>query len=250
MINISIITAVFNAADTIEDCLKSLHSQSHKEIEHIIIDGASTDGTLEVIRHYAGSIARIVSEPDRGLYDALNKGISLATGNVVGVLHSDDIYADNNVLSKVAAVFEDESVDSSYGDLQYVGRENPDKIIRHWKSCTYNDKLFRRGWMPPHPTFFVRREIYQRHGLFNLDLGTAADYELMLRFLLRYGISTQYIPEVLVKMRTGGKSNASIISRIKANRKDREAWRVNGLRPLPWTLMMKPLSKLSQYFIK
>lgn len=247
---ISIITAVYNSAETIEDSLKSLQSQSYKDIEHIIIDGGSTDGTLEVVKQYSGPNEKIISEPDKGIYDALNKGIGEATGSIIGILHSDDIYAHGDILSKVAAVFEDESVDSCYGDLQYVDRVNTDKIIRHWKSKTYEKNMFYRGWMPPHPTFFVRRHLYERYGTFNLKLGTAADYELMLRFLLRYGVSTRYIPDVIVRMRAGGKSNESLFNRYKANRMDREAWRVNGLKPLYWTLVMKPLSKLSQYIIR
>lgn len=245
---ISVITVVLNNAKTIEDCLKSVAGQTHVDREHIIIDGGSTDGTLEIIKGYEGKIARCISEPDLGIYDAMNKGISLASGDVIGTLNADDFYADSNVLSKVAAVFNDVSVDSCYADLEYVDREDAGRVIRRWRSGHYNKNSFYWGWMPPHPTFFVRRKVYEVKGLFSTVLGSAADYELMLRFLLKNGISTSYIPEVLVRMRAGGKSNASLAIRIRANRMDRQAWCVNGLTPYPWTLYFKPLRKIGQYF--
>ena len=213
---LSVVTVVYNGAGTIEQCIKSVHGQNYKNIEHIIVDGSSTDGTLEIIKKYNSILGAVVSESDNGIFDAMNKGIGLASGDIVGILNSDDFYADNQILSRVAGVFNNQDVDSCYGDLQYVDRANTDSIIRHWKSKSYSEKLFYRGWMPPHPTFFVRRGVYERYGVFNLNLGTAADYELMLRFLLKNGISTHYIPEVLVRMRTGGQSNVSILNRIKA----------------------------------
>lgn len=247
---ISIITAVRNSADTVESCIRSIREQSYKSIEHIVIDGASTDGSIEIIKKHSNSITRIVSEPDKGIYDAMNKGISLASGDIIGILNSDDLYADSEVLSSVGRVLSNTAVDSCYGDLVYVAPLDTERIIRYWKSSPYNDKLFYKGWMPPHPTFFVKRAIYEKVGLYRLDLGSAADYELMLRLLLKSGISTIYIPRVLVKMRCGGKSNASLLNRLNANRYDRKAWEVNGLRPKPWTLLMKPISKIKQYFSK
>ena len=246
---ISIITAVRNGVSSIRDCLESIQNQSYP-VEHIIIDGGSGDGTLEIIQSYSAGIAKMVSEPDSGIYDAMNKGIGFATGDVVGVFNADDFYADENVLSRVVKVFEDSSIDSCYGDLIYVASVDTNRVIRYWKSCPYNDRLFYRGWMPPHPTFFVRREVYERCGLFNPDLGTAADYELMLRFLVRYKITSAYLSEIIIKMRSGGASNASLINRLRANRMDRLAWKVNGLRPYPWTLWMKPLRKVGQYLRK
>jgi len=249
---ISIITAVLNSKNTLIEAIKSLSDQTYLDIEHIIIDGGSTDGTVDLIREYEkshGSEREIkwLSEPDRGMYDALNKGIGLATGEVIGLLHSDDFYAHDSVLTKVAEAFEKDGVDSCYGDLVYVDSTNTNRTIRFWRSGSFNERSFYWGWMPPHPTFFVNREIYNKYGGFNLELGSAADYELMLRFLLRYGISTAYIPEVLVKMRVGGASNASLRNRIHANLMDRRAWRVNGLKPHPWTLWLKPLRKLPQF---
>lgn len=250
MNKISIITVVFNSASTIGSCIESVKAQTI-EVEHIIIDGKSTDETLNIIDKYSSDIAVIVSEKDKGMYDAINKGLSLATGDVIGLLHADDLYSKPDILSKVAAVFEKNvSLDSCYGDLIYVDPEDTKKTIRYWKSGDYNYKKFYRGWMPPHPTFFVRKKIYQKYGCFRLDKGTAADYELMLRFLVKYRISSAYIPEVIIKMRTGGMSNMSLKNRLLANYNDRMAWESNNLRPFPWTLYMKPLSKIKQYIVK
>lgn len=243
---ISIITAVKNGAGMIEDCIDSVRRQTYPA-EHIIIDGFSTDGTKEIIKKYKNSISKMISEPDHGIYDALNKGIKLAAGDVIGFLHCDDIYAHEKVLEKVEEVFKNKMVESCYGDLLYVKKDNIEKIIRYWKSSEYRPEKLKFGWMPPHPTFFVKREIYEKYGVFNLELGSAADYELMLRFLLKYRISTAYIPEVLVKMRVGGTSNRSLKNRIRANLMDRKAWRINGLKPYPWTLWFKPLRKLPQF---
>lgn len=249
MTSVSIITAAFNCAATIRGCIESVLGQS-QPAEHIIVDGGSTEGTLRILEEYRSRIARIVSEQDWGVYDAMNKGIALATGDVIGILNADDVYAHRDVLTKVARVFEDERVDSCYGDLVYISSIDPDRVVRYWRAGPYDVRRFYRGWMPPHPTFFARRSVYERYGAFRLGNGSAADYELMLRFLLKHGISAAYIPEVLVKMRSGGISNVSLGKRLKANRMDRHAWRVNGLRPWPWTIAMKPLSKIGQYFKK
>ena len=224
--------------------------QTFEDIEHIVIDGGSTDGTLDIINKYQSGIAKLVSERDDGIYDAMNKGIGFATGEVIGILNADDFYPDSGVLEKVAQVFENEDIESCYGDLEYVDAVDTGKVIRYWRSGPYHVNKFYSGWMPPHPTFFVRRSVYQKYGLFNLTLGSAADYELMLRFLVKHRITTAYIPEVIVKMRTGGVSNASIKNRISANRMDRKAWSVNGLRPYPWTLFFKPLRKVHQFIVR
>ena len=249
MHKISIITTVLNAADTIRTCIESARSQS-QSIEHIIIDGGSTDGTLEIIDEFRPHLTKIVSEPDRGIYDGMNKGLRMATGDIVGLLNADDVYASSVILSWVLSVFEEQGSDSCYGDLVYVSSKDLNKTTRYWRAGDFGFRRFFWGWMPPHPTFFVRRSVYERYGLFNLDLGSAADYELMLRFLLRYKISCAYIPEVMIKMRTGGQSNVSIKNRIRANKKDRQAWKINGLQPYPWTLYLKPLRKLPQWFIR
>ncbi len=216
-------------------------------IEHIIIDAQSSDNTLKIINMHCGKNTRIISEPDKGIYDAMNKGISLAVGDVIGILNADDLYTHSDVLQQVATIFEDASIDCCYGDLDYVDSVDVKHIVRRWHSGDYKPELFYRGWMPPHPTFFVRRSLYEQFGTFRLDMGTSADYELMLRFLLKCGARVAYLPDILVKMRTGGASNASLRKRLQANRMDRKAWDVNGLKPYLWTLYLKPLSKLTQY---
>jgi glycosyltransferase involved in cell wall biosynthesis len=243
---ISIITATYNSARTVDDTLRSVHSQSYPDIEHIIVDGASSDETLSIVASYP-QIRKVVSAPDNGIYDAMNKGVALATGEVVGILNSDDYYAHPDVLLKVAAAFEDPGVDAVYGDLLYVDAENPLRVLRSWKSGIYRPGRFKWGWMPPHPTFFVRRTLYVRYGGFNLALGTCGDYELMLRFIHRHGARLSYLPEVLVLMRAGGASNESLLARLQANRNDRLAWSVNGVRPYWFTVYLKPLRKFIQF---
>jgi glycosyltransferase len=245
---VSIITAVFNGRNTIEDCMKSFLLQSHKNVEYIIIDGGSTDGTLDLIRNYKDKITQLVSEPDKGIYDALNKGIRLASGDIVGFLHADDLYAHKDVIKTVADVIKVQNVDSCYGDLLYVNKNNLNKIIRYWESSPYQYGKFKSGWMPPHPTFFVKREIYDRYGSFNTDFRIAADYELMLRFLVKYRISTQYIPDVLIKMRLGGVSNRSLKNLAIKSSEDYKAWKINNLNGGLFTVLLKNLSKAPQFF--
>jgi len=246
---LSIITVTYNSADTLANCIDSVYSQT-QPAEHIIIDGASSDATPVILDQYKDHLAQIVSEPDRGMYDGLNKGIKLAMGEIIGLLHADDFYPSNDVLEKVIDAFKDTDVEACYGDLVYVDSMDIEKVVRYWRSGDYDPQKFFNGWMPPHPTLFVRRSIYEKYGFFNLELGSAADYELMLRFLLKYKIKTAYIPEILVHMRTGGMSNASIRNRLKANRMDRKAWEVNDLQPYPWTMIAKPLRKLKQWIVK
>lgn len=244
---VSIITVCYNAESTIEFALQSVLNQDYKDIEYIVIDGASSDMTLSIIKKYEGKIAKIVSEKDNGMYYAINKGIELATGDVVGLLHADDFYASNKIISRIVTEFQSKNIDAVYGDLQYVFKEDINKVFRNWNSNPYNPSLFLKGWMPPHPTFFVKRECYKDFGKFNTTFSISADYELMLRFLYKHNIKATYIPEVIVKMRVGGVSNISIQNRIKANMEDRRAWKINGLKPNVLTLFLKPLSKLRQY---
>ena len=246
---ITVITPVFNNADTIGDCLSSISNQTIP-CQHIIIDGGSSDGTLEIIKQHKTPDAILISEPDQGMYDAINKGLELATGEVVGMLNGDDFFPCKDVLEKISLAFTDPKVDASYGDLLYVDREHTSKVTRTWRSGEYRRDKFYAGWMPPHPTFYLRRRLYQKYGGYRLDLGTAADYELMLRMLLKQEVAATYIPRVLVHMRTHGMSNASISNRLKANRNDRRAWRVNGIRPRPWTLIAKPVRKVRQWLHK
>ncbi|HEU4716261.1 MAG TPA: glycosyltransferase family 2 protein [Bacteroidia bacterium] len=245
---ISVITACYNNAGTIADTIASVLSQDYTDLEYIIVDGASTDGTMEMVRANEKRIAKIVSEKDDGIYFALNKGIDLATGDVIAFLHADDVYASPSVLSDVMKVFAEKKTESVYGDLVYVDRNDLSKITRRWFSGEYHDGIFRRGWMPPHPSFFLLKSCYEKFGKFDTSFRTAADYELMLRMLHRHKISTAYLHEVIVKMRVGGVSNVSLKNRIRANREDRRAWKVNGLRPGFLTLWWKPLSKVLQFF--
>ncbi|GAB3568204.1 glycosyltransferase family 2 protein [Spirosoma luteolum] len=247
---ISIITVVYNGAAYIKDCIESVLGQTYTDIEYIIIDGGSTDGTVELVQAYGDRISRFVSEPDRGLYDAMNKGVGLATGEVVGVLNADDFYPNSQIIERIMARFAETQADGVYGDIVYVDRSNTERVTRYWKSGAYRPNAFLWGWMPGHPAFFVRRRLYQEHGLFRLDMKSAADYELMLRFIHKHQATLAYLPEITTVMRAGGVSNASLANRLKANQDDRLAWKLNGLRPYALTLWIKPLRKIGQYFTK
>lgn len=244
---ISVITAVYNNQATLADALDSILAQDYRNTELIVVDGASTDGTLEVIQRYAGQLAQIVSEPDRGIYDALNKGIRLATGDIVGFLHSDDIFADNQVLTRIAAALANPSVDACYGDLCYVRQDKPERVVRYWRAGRYHPRLLARGWMPPHPTFYARRELYERFGGFDLNYRIAADYDCLLRFLGKGHIHCAYIPEVLVHMRLGGISNRSLPNLLRKSREDYRALRQNQIDGFS-ALLLKNLRKVPQFF--
>jgi glycosyltransferase involved in cell wall biosynthesis len=226
----------------------SVIEQSYQNIEYIIVDGGSTDGTLKIIEKHKTKISKFISEKDNGLYDALNKGIDLATGEVIGFLHSDDFYTDKDVIHKYANTFIKNHSDAVYADLFYVDKDNTNKIIRKWKSGNHKPNSFLHGWMPPHPTFFVKKEVYEKFGKFNLEFKHSADYELMLRFIHKNKIKISYLHEFTIKMRVGGQSNVSIQNRVNANKEDRKAWLTNGLKPRFYTSYLKPLRKISQFF--
>ncbi|MDQ3191485.1 MAG: glycosyltransferase [Bacteroidota bacterium] len=247
---ISIITISYNSAQTIEDTIQSVLSQDYPDIEYIIIDGKSTDSTIDIIEKYKTRISKFISEKDSGIYNAMNKGIKMATGDVIGIINSDDIYANPNVISHVIKKFTKTDAEGVYGDLVYVSRTNTQKISRIWQAGEYTEGMFLKGWMPPHPSFYVKRSVYERYGLFNTQLKSAADYELMLRFIHKEKIKVSYLPEVMVKMRTGGQSNLSFANRIKANKEDRLAWKLNGLKPGTFTMLLKPISKIGQFLKK
>lgn len=246
-VKISIITIVYNNRETIADTIESVLGQTYPDIEYIVVDGLSTDGTVDVVKKYGARISKFVSEKDKGLYDAINKGIRMATGEIIGFLHSDDIFYSANAVASVAAAFKASQTDSVYADLLYVQKEDTDKVVRNWISGNYNRENFMYGWMPPHPTFYVKKSCYEQYGLYDLRFRSAADYELMLRFLFKHQISTTYIPETLIKMRVGGKSNVTLKNRIQANREDYAAWQVNELQPRFYTRYLKPLRKLVQF---
>lgn len=244
---VSVTTVCLNSVATIEDTIRSILSQDYKHIEYIIIDGGSTDGTLKIIKKYRDRIHKYISEPDDGIYHAMNKGIKLSTGNIVGFLNSGDIYASENVIGKIVESIQARNADCCYGDLEYVAENNPSKTVRRWISQPYQDGLFEKGWHPPHPTFFAKKTVFDKYGAFDLNYDISADYELMLRFLKKHSTRSCYIPSVLVKMRTGGKSNKNLWQIIKANMECFRAWKKNGLRVSPLIMLRKPFSKLVQY---
>ena len=246
---VTIITATYNSEITIADTLTSVNSQTYNQIEHLIIDGISRDHTLDLI-HRISPKAIIHQGKDSGIYDAMNKGISLAQGDIIGILNSDDFYASSTVIEDVVAKFEETGCDALYGDLDYVNESDTSRVTRRWISGNQKMNSFLYGWMPPHPTFFVKKSVYEKYGSFNLKLWSAADYELMLRFIYKNKISLAYLPKTLVKMRMGGQSNKSFKNRFIANKEDRLAWRINDLKPFWFTLYLKPLRKVAQFFIK
>jgi len=247
---ISIITVSFNSVFTIRDTIESILRQDYDNLEYIIIDAGSKDGTLDIIKEYEEYISYFISEADNGIYDAMNKGIAVATGDVIGILNSDDFYPNSFVISNVSKTFEKQGCDAVYGDLVYVKFFDIDKIIRYWQSGEYTVKKIKNGWMLPHPTFFVRKYLYDKYGYYNTDLKTAADYEMILKLLYKYNIKVFYIPMILVKMRMGGVSNSSIFNRIRANKEDGLAWSKNQLNKPMFVRIKKPLQKIKQFFLK
>ena len=244
---ISIITVCYNAEKTIRDAIESVLGQAYPNLDYLIVDGGSNDGTLAIIQQYVGRL-RYVSKRDRGIYDAMNKGIAMATGEVIGTLNADDVYEDAYVLGRVAEVFTDSTVDACFADLVYVRQNDTSRVVRYWKSSDYRGGLFKSGWVPAHPTFFTRKGIYERHGQFNLDYRIAGDFELMFRLIELNQIRTKYIPRVLVRMRLGGESNKSLANLVRQNR---EIWTaLKGSYPeLSWHsfLIRKIFNKCAQF---
>ena len=247
---VSVITVVHNCADTIEDAIRSVATQDYPDVEHIIVDGASTDGTLDVIKRHSATVAKSVSEADKGLYDAMNKGIGIAAGEVIGFLNADDVYVNSHVLSRVAEAFRHTSTDACYADLVYVSPGDPKRAVRYWKSRPYEDGLFEKGWMPAHPTFFVRRTIYQQLGGFDLAFKRQADFELTMRFLAVHKIRSVYIPEIWIRMRAGGLSNNSLSGILQGNLEAYRACRKHNLQVTPLFMARKILSRLPQFFAR
>lgn len=244
---ISIITAVFNRAETIGEAIESIQKQNYGEIEHLIQDGGSTDGTLDAIRSMADARTRLESAPDGGIYDALNRGIARARGDVIGLMHSDDYFASPNTLGKIASAFAEGEVDGIYGDLDYVSARDPDRVIRQWRAGHYTPDKLVRGWMPPHPTLYLKCEVFKRFGFYDTTYRISGDYEAILRWLVKGRIRLAYIPEVLVKMRLGGASNRSLTWILKKSWEDYRAIRENEVGGLN-TLILKNISKIRQFF--
>lgn len=243
---ISIITVVWNNATTIKDAMDSVLSQTYKNIEYIIIDGASTDGTVEIIQSYGDKITKFVSEKDNGLYDAMNKGIGLATGDIVGILNSDDFYIDEFVIEKVVKEFKSKNVDSVYADLVFVKSDNLDKVVRYYDSSHFSSEKFAYGWMPAHPTFFVKKEIYDKYGVFRTDLKIGADFDILARFLYTHKISYSYMKEVFVKMRVGGVSTGGLKATWLIAKEQLQVCKDNGID----TNIFKILSKYPRKFME
>lgn len=243
---LSIVTVTYNSAPTIGDTLKSVAAQIHPDIEHIVVDGASTDDTLAIVRRDGPHVARVVCEPDRGIYDAMNKGLALASGDFVGFLNADDMLAGHGVVAALAQAASSPDIDAVCGDLVYVRQDQPDQIVRYWRCGAFSPARLRFGWMPPHPTFYVRRSLLNQVGGFDTGLRIAADYDFMLRCLSRPGMQVGYVPEVLVKMRMGGASNRSLRAMWRKSREDLQALRRSQVGGT-FTLLCKNLRKLPQF---
>lgn len=243
---ISIITVTYNSAATLAHTLESVNSQDYRDIEHILVDGGSSDETVAIIQSYP-HVAKWVSEKDSGLYDAINKGIQMATGDVIGILNSDDFFPANHIVSRIADTFEQQQVSAVYGDIAFVRPGKLEKIVRLYSSRKFTPRRFGYGYMPAHPSFYVRKSCYTSLGFYKLDYKIAADYELLMRFIFKNGVSYAYIPEILVYMRTGGVSNKNILSRYTLNKEIIKACRENGVNTNMALLSLKYLNKVFEY---
>ena len=240
-LSVSIITVCFNSEATIRGTLESVRSQYYEKLEHVVVDGASSDGTVNIVNQYRDSVSTVVSEPDRGLYDAMNKGIHHATGDIIGILNSDDFFENKEVVSAVVRLFEDHpEIDIVFGDVVFVEPDNLERVTRYYKSGHFRPWKLRFGWMPPHPATFVRKGAYERVGKYRLDMRIAADYDMFVRWLLVAGLKWQYLDRVLVRMRAGGVSTSGIRSCIRLNREIVRACRDNGV----YTNLLLVLSKI------
>lgn len=246
---VTLISATYNCAAIIKTCLDSVVSQNHGLFEFLIIDGKSVDDTLNIIKDYKKkhSYIKLISEKDKGIYDALNKGINLASGDIIGFVHSDDFLAYKDVINNIVSMIISENLDGVYGDLQYIDKFNTQKVIRNWKSCAFEPILLKQGWMPAHPTLFLKREVYEKHGLFDLSYKISADYDFMLRIFKDSELKFGYLPKVITKMRVGGASNRSLKNVIRKSKEDYRAIRSNNVGNF-LTLIKKNTSKLKQFF--
>jgi glycosyltransferase len=242
---VTIVTVSFNSARTIADTLRSVAGQAYGDIEHIVIDGGSRDATASIVRQHGQRVSRFVSEPDKGIYDAMNKGLAFATGEFIGYLNADDTYAGDSVVSRVAEAAARAPVDAIFGDLVYVDEKEGERVIRRWRAGAFSMGRLRRGWMPPHPTLFVRTALLREIGGFNTGFRVAADYDCVLRLFARNGLRVAYIEKELVRMRLGGVSNGSIAGVWRKSREDLHALRSNGVGGI-YTLMCKNIRKVGQ----
>ncbi|MFZ2038572.1 MAG: glycosyltransferase family 2 protein [Minisyncoccia bacterium] len=245
---VSIVTTTYNTGKTVEDTIKSVLGQTYSDIEFIIVDDESTDNTLEVVNKYKNKITKVVAEKHSGIFGNLNKGMELATGDIIGILNSDDFYVSNDVIETVVNEFKKTNADCVWGDILVVDKDDTNKIIRNWKSSAYKEGEYQKGWHPPHPAFFAKREVYQKYGLFRTDLWTSADYESVLRILEKNKATSSYIPKILTKMRAGGSSSKGIFNWVRGNVGAYRAFKINGLKVSPLFIIRKPLYKLGQFF--
>jgi len=246
---VSLITASYNSAPDLVSCMESVVNQDYSNIEYIIVDGASSDETLSIIADYQNKFdfIKVISEGDGGIYDALNKGVELTTGDIIGFVHSDDVLADTTIISRIVAQFNNEAVDGVYGDLNYVDKDDINKIIRKWISQSFKKNLLKKGWMPAHPTLFLKKEVYEAHGNFDLGYKIAADYDFMLRILKDESLKFSYLPEVISKMRMGGASNRSLKNIIQKTKEDYRAVTSNKIGGV-LSILRKNTSKIKQFF--
>lgn len=247
---ITVITVCFNSAKTIEDTIRSVASQTHLDIEHIVVDGASTDGTLDVIERHRDTLAKVISEPDHGIYDAMNKGIALADGEVIGFLNADDIYADAGVLAKVANIMEREDLDALFGDAEFFRAEYPERAVRRYRSEHFRPDRIAWGWMPAHPTIFLRHRVFERFGSFHTDYRIAGDFEFVARIFHGDTLKYRHLPEILVRMRTGGVSTGGWRNTLLLNREVLRACRENGISTNLLMILSKYPSKLLEFLRK
>lgn len=241
---VSIITATYNSASTIKDTLESVNNQTYDDIEHIIVDGASKDNTMELVERYGKRVKTIISEPDKGIYDGMNKGIKAATGDIVGILNSDDFFTSSDVISTVANAFKERDIDALYGDVHFVNPDNIEQIVRYYSSAIFKPSLFKFGFMPAHPSFYMRKSCYNKYGLYSLDYKIASDYDLLIRYLYKEKINYKYLKKDFVTMRTGGVSTENLNSRITLNKEIVKACRKYGIYTNMFLLSLKYLYKV------
>ena len=249
---VSLITATYNSESVIRSCLESVAGQTYEHVEHIVVDGKSTDTTVEIVKEFTVSHPYVTwtSESDQGIYDALNKGIEMASGEVIGFVHSDDLLANRDILQEIMDQFRDSDVSGVYGDLKYVDASDTDRTIRYWRSSAFSKSLLHKGWMPPHPTLFLKKELYTKYGRFNTNLKIAADYEFVLRLFQHKDLKFYYLPQVITLMRLGGASNRNLQNIINKSREDLRALRMNNISFPLWVLIQKNISKLPQWLRK